>query len=86
MHAQQAESLGLRLTAHGLIARPTVGAVGVLVAIDTRPGASCAEVLVRPGQPVPYEHLASEEAIIRVLAHGTEDFEGLYDPRNRNLP
>ena len=33
---------------------------------------------------VPYEHMRSEEDILRVLARGTDEFEALYDPRNRN--
>ena len=33
---------------------------------------------------VPYEHMQSEEDILRVLARGTDEFEALYDPRNRN--
>ena len=33
---------------------------------------------------VPYEHMRSEEDILRVLARGTDEFAALYDPRNRN--
>ena len=33
---------------------------------------------------VPYEHIRSEEDIMRILAGGTDEFCGLYEPMNRN--
>ena len=54
------------------------------VVIEARPGHTPLEVVVCGRGVVPFQHLRSEEDIIRVLARGTNAFAGIYDPRHRN--
>mmetsp|Transcript_24098 Transcript_24098/g.50548 ORF Transcript_24098/g.50548 Transcript_24098/m.50548 type:complete len:810 (-) Transcript_24098:302-2731(-) len=79
----QAHALGLTLNAHGLFNNGTRGGVDgrILVHLDARAGSTAS---VAKLQPVPYDLISSEEAVIRVLARGTEAFADLYNPLNRN--
>ena len=74
----QAKELGLGLTPHGLF---NISNEPVDVLLDAT--ASLA-VRLPPWAAVPYAQLSSEEAILRVLARGTEAFAHLYHPCNRN--
>ena len=62
----------------------TPDTAGTRVVIEARPGREPLEVVVRGRGVVPFEHLRSEEDIIRVLARGADAFAGIYDPRHRN--
>ena len=70
--------LGLDLGPHGFTAKEA----GTFV-LDARREPPLTVTLPALGV-VPYEHMKSEEDILRVLARGTDEFEALYDPRNRN--
>ena len=76
--------LGLHLTANGLCARPPPGVHETRVVVDARPGRERVEVTIRGHGSVPMELLQSEEAIIRLLANGTDDFRAIVSPLNRN--
>ena len=82
MMRQRAKELGLYLSSHALIATPPT---------EHGSTATCT-TLIAGGRPlqvrslteVPYEYVRSEEDIMRILAGGTDQFRGLYDPMNRN--
>jgi hypothetical protein len=82
MMRQRAKELGLYLSSHALIATPSTEhgstATSTTVIADGR------SVQVPSLTEVPYEHIRSEEDIMRILAGGTDKFRGLYDPRDRN--
>ncbi len=52
--------------------------------IEARPGKPAVSVRVKSLTEVPYEFVQSEEAILRILAGGTDDFKGLYEAQHRN--
>ena len=81
---QRAIHLGLHLTANGLCARPPPGVRETQVVLDARPGHARVELSIQGYGAVPSELLRTEEAIIRLLACGTDAFAALYDPRMRN--
>lgn len=54
------------------------------VVIEARPGKPAVSVRVKSLTEVPYEFVQSEEAILRILAGGTDDFKGLYEAQHRN--
>ena len=82
MMRQRAKELGLYLSSHALIATPPTEqgstATCTTVIADGRP------LQVRSLTEVPYEYVRSEEDIMRILAGGTDQFRGLYEPMNRN--
>ena len=75
----RAIELNLYLGAHCLVSRePTE------VVLDARPGRARRTVTLGKLECVPFEHVRSEEAILRVLARGTDAFAQLVEPTNRN--
>ena len=76
--------LGLHLTANGCSARPPPGVSETRVVLDARPGRERVEEIIRGFGAVPSERCRSEEDIIRMLANGTDAFEGIYSPLMRN--
>ena len=82
MMRQRAKELGLYLSSHALIATPPTEhgstATWTTVIADGR------RLQVNSLTEVPYEYIRSEEDIMRILAGGTDEFCGLYEPMNRN--
>ena len=82
MMRQRAKELGLYLSSHALIATPPTEhgstATWTTVIADGR------RLQVHSLTEVPYEYIRSEEDIMRILAGGTDEFRGLYEPMNRN--
>eukprot|EP00908_Phaeocystis_cordata_P001019 Transcript_11097.p1 GENE.Transcript_11097~~Transcript_11097.p1 ORF type:complete len:501 (+),score=188.95 Transcript_11097:3-1505(+) len=83
-----AKEMGLFLSSHALIATPQTSnahnAEHTDVVIEARPGKPAVSVRVKSLTEVPYEFVQSEEAILRILAGGTDDFKGLYEAQHRN--
>ena len=77
--------LGLYLGAHCLVARgDRVGTSETEVVVDARPGRRREVVTLQRLEHLPFQHVRSEEDILRVLACGTDDFIRLVEPTNRN--
>ena len=71
--------LGLDLGPHGFTAKEA----GTFV-LDARREPPLTVTLPALGV-VPYEHMQSEEDILRVLARGTDEFAALFPPTARNF-
>ena len=82
----RAIELGLYLGAHSITARgsQTPGSTTTQVVVEARPGRTPVTVTLQKLEPLPFEYVRSEEAILRVLACGTDDFINLVEPTNRN--
>ncbi|KAL1515165.1 hypothetical protein AB1Y20_004226 [Prymnesium parvum] len=77
----QAIKLGLRLTAHGIFADAGKEPSKTVL---LHAGVPAQVVQLGCFEEVPYSYVRTEADILRILARGTDDYNALIDPRNRN--